>query len=194
MESSKSAEQQEFPEQKVQLSEETPEHYELRGEQKKIEYSDMPIDIFLADKHLQIIDVREDLRWNADYLLIDPNTFDQMDPTEGYKGIRENEPFVIGRQNPLRFKFLDTVSRNHLKIELKNGQLILEDLRSTNGTVINLEKPRQISEEREIEEASPEKKRIIAEFREYIKKHQPSIEKKLQQGRDLDDKINITIL
>ncbi len=165
-----------------------PEKFELRGEKKEIKYPGMPIDIYLASKHLQIIDVRDDKRWNADYLLIDPATFDQMNPTTGYKGIRENEPFVLGRRNPLRFELPNTVSREHLKLELKGGKLSIEDLGSTNGTILQFEKPKHFSKEQiETKEPSAEKKRVIAEFRKYVKKHKLEIERELQRGRDLDD-------
>jgi hypothetical protein len=165
-----------------------PERFELKGAKREIEYPGMPIEVYLADKRLKIIDVRNDARWNADYLLIDPATFDQMNPMTGYKGIRENEPFTLGRNNPWRFELPDTVSRNHLRIELKKGKLIIEDLNSTNGTVLQLEKPRRPSKEQiESQEASPERERAIAAFKEYVKKHQPEIERELQQGRDLDE-------
>lgn len=165
-----------------------PEKFELKREKKEIEHPGMPVDVYLADKCLQIIDVREDARWYADYLLVDPSTFDQMNPTTGYKGIRENEPITLGRNNPLRFEFPDTVSRTHLKIELKGGKLSIEDLGSTNGTVIQIEKPKQLSREQiESVESSLEKERAIAEFNEYVKKHQAEIERELQQGRDLDE-------
>jgi hypothetical protein len=163
-----------------------PERFELRGEKREIEYPGMPVNIYLDDKRLQIIDVRDDERWNAEYLLVDPVTFDQMNPTTGYKGIRENEPFVLGRQNPLRFEFPNTVSRIHLKIELKNGKLSIEDLGSANGTVLQFERPKRLSKEQiESKESSPEKKLVITEFREYVKKHQQEIKRELQQGRDL---------
>ena len=59
---------------------------------------------------------------------------------------------------------------------------------STNGTVLQLEKPKRPSKEQiESQEASPERERVIAEFKEYVKKHQGEIEKELQQGRDLDE-------
>lgn len=165
-----------------------PERFELKGAKREIEYPGVPVEVYLSDKRLQIIDVRNDSRWNADYLLIDPTTFDQANPRTGYKGIRENEPFTLGRNNPLRFELPDTVSRTHLKIELRGGKLTIEDLGSTNGTVLQLEKPsRPTKEQIEAQEAGPEKERAIAEFREYIKKHQPEIERELQQGRDLDE-------
>lgn len=163
-----------------------PERFELKGAKREIEYPGMPVEVYLAKKRLQIIDVRNDPRWNADYLLIDPTTFDQANPRTGYKGIRENEPFTLGRDNPLLFELPDTVSRTHLTIELRGGKLTIEDLGSTNGTVLKLEKPRRPSKEQiEVQEVGPETERDIAAFREYVKKHQPEIERELQQGRDL---------
>jgi|GEM_PF-1307806 len=171
----------------VYEKETSPERYELKGSKVIIDPG-MLVEIYLANKRLQIIDVRDDPRWNADYLLIDPVTFDQTNPTEGFKGIRENEPFILGRDYPWRFKFPDTVSRAHLKIELKNGKLIIEDLNSTNGTVIEVIKPRRPSKKQiESQPASPEKERTLSEFKEYIKKHRLEIERKLQMGQDLDD-------
>lgn len=185
---SKSEEKPEVLEGEVSPEKEIPlERYKLKGEKREIEYSGMPLEVYLGDKNLQIIDVREDPRWNADFLLIDPATFDQSNPTEGFKGIREGESFAVGRETPWRFKFPGTVSRAHLRVELKEGKLIVEDLRSTNGTVIESRRPERAKKEAEAVEVAPERERAIAEFREYVARHHSEIERELQQGRDLED-------
>ncbi len=164
------------------------ERYELHGTKIEIEYPGTPVDIYLADKHLQIIDVRGDPRWRGDYLLIDPTTFDPSNPITGYKAIRENEPFVVGRSHPMRFELPDTTSRQHLKIDLKDFKLIIEDLESTNGTVVQFDKTKLPSKEQiATYESSPEKKQAIAEFCEYIKKHHKEIERAIKDGLNLDD-------
>jgi len=149
------------------------ERIELRRQKIEIEYPGSPIDVYLADKRLQIIDVRNDPGWNADYLLIDPTTFDPRNPTTGYKGIREGESFIIGRNNPWRFEFPNTVSRKHLEIGLRGGKLIIEDLGSTNGTTVEFEKLKEVSKK--------EKERDIAEFRDFLRKYQEEIEKAAQE-------------
>ncbi|QQS61252.1 MAG: FHA domain-containing protein [Candidatus Moraniibacteriota bacterium] len=164
------------------------ERFNLKGSEKEIEYSGIPIDVYLANKYLQIIDVRNDLRWNADYLLIDPATFDQENPRMGYKGIRKNEPFTIGRNNAFRFQFPDTVSRAHLRIELRDEKLLIEDVGSMNGTTLQVERPRRLNKEQiEIQKSSSEKELAIEKFFEFTKKHELEIERDLQQGRDLDE-------
>jgi hypothetical protein len=120
-------------EKKQEEKESEVERIVLKGQKIELEYPGEPIDIYLGDKHLQIVDVRNDKAWNADYLVIDPEG-------RGYKGIRENEPFILGRHSPYRFEFPQTVSRLHVKINLVGGKLIIEDLGSTNGTIIEIKK------------------------------------------------------
>lgn len=128
------------PEKSKECSKTQVEKIELHNEKKEIEYPGIPIILNLGGKFFQIIDVRKNEDYNADFLLID-ETFDQYFPEKGFKGIRENEPFLIGRNYPWRFNLPNTVSRVHAKIELKNGKLIIEDLHSTNGTILEIIKP-----------------------------------------------------
>jgi hypothetical protein len=164
------------------------ERYELHGTKIEIEYPGTPVDIYLADKHLQIIDVRGDNRFRGDYLLIDPATFESSNQQTGFKAIRENEPFIVGRSNQLRFELPDTISSEHLKIDLNDFNLVIEDLDSTNGTVVQFDKPKFPSKE-EIAafESSPEKEQALTDFRNYIKRHHNEIEKALKDGLKLDD-------
>lgn len=91
----------------------------------------------------------------------------------------------------MRFEHSDTVSREHLKIDLRDFKLIIEDLESTTGTIVQFDKPKLPSKEQIAGyESSPEKKRTIAEFREYIKKHHKEIEKAVKEGRNLADIFN----
>jgi hypothetical protein len=122
-------------EKKQEEKESEVERIVLKGQKIELEYPGEPIDIYLGDKHLQIVDVRNDKAWNADYLVIDPKG-------KGYKGIRENEPFVLGRHSPYRFEFPQTVSRLHVRINLVGGKLIIEDLGSTNGTIVEIKRKR----------------------------------------------------
>jgi hypothetical protein len=162
-----------------------PQRFELKGSKIKINikicYPEVPIkdiylpiiDIYLADKHLQIV---RNTSWNADYLLIDPKTFDPNNPTKGFKGIRKGESFIVGRDHPWRFEFPNTVSRNHAKIELtKDEELVIEDLNSTNGTVV------------EIRRYTPQELRIIIEFINFVKQHRQDIERELAFVNNLSD-------
>ncbi len=161
----------------------------LKGESTEITYPGKPLHIYLADKHLTVIDVRDNPKWNAEYLLIDPETFRSDNPSTGYKGIRKNEPVILGRGFPSRFNFPGTVSRTHLKIVLKDDDtFLIEDLGSTNGTTIRYGSSASAGAEQEAhEEASPEKERTIAEFRKYVERHRDEIEQELSEGISLSD-------
>ena len=111
---------------------------QLQGVSARISVEGLPADVRLADKHLQIIDVRSDPRWNTDYLLIDPSVFDAHDRSPvGYKGIREGDELIIGRDNPYRFTLTDRVSREHVSIHLHGNGILIKDLDSTNGTAVH---------------------------------------------------------
>jgi len=55
--------------------------------------------------------------------------------------LRPNQPVIIGRSSELDVVLVDDlVSRKHAKLTLSDGNIFLEDLGSTNGTVVNGEK------------------------------------------------------
>ena len=63
---------------------------------------------------------------------------------QGREEIRtfERSEVLIGRLSPLSAPDLDfgadpTVSRKHCRIKINNGEVWIEDLRSTNGTVVD---------------------------------------------------------
>lgn len=65
--------------------------------------------------------------------------FDEQLQTNSYKskGLRPNESVTLGRdhlQNRFNYKEDDALSRTHVKIELLNGNPVITDLGSTNGT------------------------------------------------------------
>jgi len=70
-----------------------------------------------------------------------------MRVTKFYRGTEEVKTFdrgeiLIGRLSPLSAPDLDlgvdsTISRKHARIKLENGQFWVEDLKSTNGTLVN---------------------------------------------------------
>ena len=122
----------------------------LQEERMVVDYTGSPIDVYLADKHLKIIDTRHIPSLHAEYLLIDPLVVSDVHTmTDGYKGIREGEHFVIGRNNPHRFTLQPTVSRQHCRIGLENGRIIIEDLGSKNGTTVKIKNTESISESTE---------------------------------------------
>jgi hypothetical protein len=163
-------------EKKQEEKESEAERIVLKGQKIELEYPGEPIDIYLGDKHLQIVDVRNKGIWNATYLIIDPDNFDRA-KGKGFKGIRENEPFVLGRHSPHRFEFPPTVSRRHVMINLVGGKLIIEDLGSTNGTIIEIKKKR--GESKSLGEAL----KRAAEFIEKLNLPEQEKDKKEQEGK-----------
>ena len=111
----------------------------LRGEKFDFTFPGKPVDIYLGPKHLQIISVKNDSRFNIDYLLIDPNTFDPDNPKAGgYKGLWEDQPIILGRGNPYRFELPNTVSHKHAIITVHGDKFEIIDLNSLNGTRIEV--------------------------------------------------------
>lgn len=162
-----------FPEKSEWSDQIQVEKIELRNEKREFEYPGIPVNINMGGKLFQIIDTRENEDYNADFLLID-ETFNQYFPKEGFKGIRKDEPVVIGRLYPWRFNNLpNTVSRVHAKIEFKNGKIIIEDLNSTNGTTIEI--PRIISKESKEMNFSRNTENDINEFKNFIKENEDEL-------------------
>jgi len=113
----------------------------LKGEKFNFEFPGKPVDIYLGSKHLQIINVKNNAHFNVDYLLVDPDVFPVGDPTQyygGYKGIWEDRPLILGRENPYRFELPNVVSRKHLMITVRNDKFEIADLNSTNGTRVEI--------------------------------------------------------
>lgn len=115
-----------------------------RIDYQRIDIESQPHELSLGDHRLQIVDPRFDLspaeRSNlnplVNCLVIDPQTFD---PTAGigFKALRDGERIVLGRDCDYgRFEFGDKVSRRHVRITREGDEVIVEDLRSMNGTFI----------------------------------------------------------
>lgn len=148
------------------------ERIEIRNEKKEINYPGMPITLNLGNKIFKIIDVKENEDYNADFLLID-ETFDQYFPQIGFKGIREKEFFIIGRNYPWGFELPDTVSRTHAKIGLEKGKIVIEDLNSTNGTIIEI--LRSIPQKPEEINLAPKVENDLNDFKIFTKKNENKI-------------------
>src|SRR6187200_592773 len=59
--------------------------------------------------------------------------------------LRMDREIIIGRSSDLDMVLVeDMVSRKHAKIETKGGQVIIQDLGSTNGTFVNGEKIKKV--------------------------------------------------
>jgi len=110
-----------------------------------------PINILVGDTSLRIVDPSRDLaqedisgvRHNGkSYILnsvigafIISEGFD-MHQGKGFKGLREGERVLIGRNKPGRFELDSSVSRNHLAVERQGDFVYLQDMGSTNGTLV----------------------------------------------------------
>lgn len=116
--------------------------YDLSGgKEMAIAYGGKPIKIVLPAGQVLEIGDRRGLNiknFNVDFLIIDRSDLTASSYQSGFKGLREGERVVLGRENPGRFKFLPKVSRHHLEIRREKDRIIIRDLNSTNGTKIEI--------------------------------------------------------
>lgn len=129
---------------------------------------EIPVVIQAADKMLFVVDIRShpadhrgwrgisiagtELFLEADFLLISPDDWDKEGVTKGFKGLRQGEPFVFGRgvdKAKDRFDLSSNqVSRDHFTITYQNdGELVIEDMDSSNGTAITESNHRIVAEQ-----------------------------------------------
>lgn len=98
-----------------------------------------PVDVLLYSNLVRVVDPLRDLNqpgWNTKYLIIDPRNFDPK-KNEGFKGLRDGDSLVLGRNNTYdRFNFSNNVSGEHVRISLEDDELVIEDLNSKNGTFV----------------------------------------------------------
>lgn len=111
------------------------------GKEVAITYEGKPIKIILPSG--QVLEIGD---WrtfnmhgsNVDFLIINRKELTTSNFQAGFKGLREGERVVLGRQNPGRFRFADNVSRQHLEIRREKGKIIIRDLNSKNGTKVEV--------------------------------------------------------
>ena len=96
--------------------------------------------VYLGNKRLQIVEARENTVFkNALYLLTDPQKYNPYSPRNHYKVLRKKDELTIGRGKLPQFELPPTVSRKHLDVKItRRGEIILKDLRSRNGTFIEI--------------------------------------------------------
>jgi protein phosphatase len=124
-----------------------------------------PIDLYLADQKLQVIDPRRDMESSerrgavryihasTDCLVIDRDQYD-IDAQKGYKGLRTGERITLGRAHHLgRFSFNKHVSLRHVSLYRHGDNLEITDLDSTNGTYVA--RPLDATETPTLSEATP---------------------------------------
>ncbi|MDI6758532.1 MAG: metallophosphoesterase [Candidatus Omnitrophota bacterium] len=122
----------------------------LKPQQRvEIDYSDSgPIHIILASRtgsevKLGVYNYRDlpvrfknlGLNLTVEYFIVEEGSEIPIESV-GFKGLRNGETVDIGRNNPGRFTLNTFISRNHIRIQRKDNTVILEDLNSTNGTIV----------------------------------------------------------
>lgn len=104
-----------------------------------------PIDLRMGDTYVKIVDVKRDLspgELSGGGYSLNPETdvlvvtkeFD-VGADKGFKGLRDGERILIGRDQPGRFEFDKGVSRDHAAIRREGDTVFVTDRRSTNGTL-----------------------------------------------------------
>lgn len=116
--------------------------YDLSGgKEVTITYAGKPIKIILPSGQVLEIGDRRTFNMNGsnvDFLIINRKELTTSKLQAGFKGLREGERVILGRQNPGRFRFADDVSRQHLEIRREKGRIIIRDLNSKNGTKVEI--------------------------------------------------------
>ncbi len=101
-----------------------------------ISLDDTPIEFKLSDHRLSIVNPSRDMDgdWNVDCIIIDPSHFNYHQNI-GYKGLRDGERLVLGRESTYRrFHFDDSISPEHVSITRTGTDIVIEDLNSVEGT------------------------------------------------------------
>lgn len=112
------------------------------------DYAGNPYKVVLGPKQPQenrvVLEVgkAEDLGYKMDqeYAIVDRKLMEETGGEKGFKGLRDGEEVVLGRETPGRFQFGETVSRSHVKIACQGDRITFTDLGSTNGTAFGLKR------------------------------------------------------
>ena len=76
-------------------------------------------------------------KFNTPYVIVDHKLFEQSNGTRWYKWLREWEVVTLWRSHLWdRFDYTATTSRNHAQISLNDNKLTINDLYSSNSTII----------------------------------------------------------
>lgn len=120
--------------------------YPLRGSQITVPLTS-PIRVIIGDQELEIGKptdlggLPDDHTWKADCIIIDRKYLTSTNAALGYKGVRDGEAVILGRESAHRFRFGEKVSRVHVGIKREGDILTIKDLNSTNGTTVVVNNP-----------------------------------------------------
>lgn len=127
-----------------------------------VSLADGPIELRLATHRLQVVDPLRDIGKDAgrivnEYIgcfVVDPLTFGDH---VGYKALRDGESITLGRTTSYdshRFRFVETVSREHVRLQRDGNDIRITDLDSTNGTFL-IEPPADETDEETVADTAP---------------------------------------